>query len=135
MNPLHIYKETKHWQCFRNILKEPQINLPKKFDDTCSKFWGFVNQVCFIIQLDQHHYPDDQTQVGLSGTLLLGTTLTWFAPLLEHQSPFLNNFETFFENVGASFGNSEKKIQQQTNCELFAKEHAQLLCMFMNLSN
>jgi len=54
---------------------------------------------------------------------------------LEHQSPFLNNFETFFENVGASFGNSDKKIQQQTNCELFAKEHAQLLCMFMNLSN
>jgi hypothetical protein len=53
---------------------------------------------------------------------------------LEHQSPLLNNFETFFENFGASFGNSDKKIQQ-TNCELFAKEHAQLLCMFMNLSN
>jgi hypothetical protein len=58
---------------FRNILKEPQINLPKKFDDTYSKFRGFVNQVCIIIQLHQHHYLDDQTQVGLIGTLLLGT--------------------------------------------------------------
>jgi hypothetical protein len=35
------------------------------------------------------------TQVKLIGTLLLGTTLAWFALLLEHQSPLLNNFEAF----------------------------------------
>jgi hypothetical protein len=69
---------------FGSILKEPQINLPKKFDGTCSKFQGFVNQIHLIIQLHQHHYLNDWTQVGLIGTLLLGTTLAWFTPLLEH---------------------------------------------------
>jgi hypothetical protein len=43
---------------------------------------------------------------------------------LERQSPFLNNFETILEKIGASFGNSNKNLQQQTNRELFAKEHA-----------
>jgi len=33
-------------------------------------------------------YPNDQTQVGLIGTLLLSTILTWFAHFLESQSPF-----------------------------------------------
>jgi hypothetical protein len=36
---------------FGSIMKEPQISLPKKFDDTWSKFQSFVNQVCLIIQL------------------------------------------------------------------------------------
>jgi hypothetical protein len=49
---------------------------------------GFVNQIHIIIQLHQHRYLDDRTQVGLIGTLLLDTTLAWFAPFLEHQSPF-----------------------------------------------
>jgi hypothetical protein len=41
--------------------------------------------------------------------LLLGTTLTWFAPFLERQFLLLNNFEAFFEEFGASFGNSDKE--------------------------
>jgi hypothetical protein len=39
--------------------------------------------------------------------------LTWFAPLLEHQSPLLNNFEKFHEKfhekLNATFGNSNKE--------------------------
>jgi hypothetical protein len=26
-------------------------------------------------------------------------TFAWFAPLLEHQSPLLNDFKTFFEEL------------------------------------
>jgi len=29
--------------------KESHINLPDKFDGTCSNFRGFVNQVCLVI--------------------------------------------------------------------------------------
>jgi len=54
---------------FGSTSKEPQINLLEKFDDTCSKFRNF------IIQLHQHYYPIDQTQVGFIGTLLSKTTL------------------------------------------------------------
>jgi len=33
----------------------------------------------------------------------------WFAPLFEHQSPLLNNFEAFFEKFNATFGDLDKK--------------------------
>ncbi len=89
-------------------MKEPQINL-LKFDGMLSKFWGFFNQICFIIQLHQQCYLDDRTQVGFIGTFLSNMTLTWFATFLERQSPFLNNFETIIDEFGASFGNINKK--------------------------
>jgi hypothetical protein len=87
----------------------PRINLLDKFDGTCSNFQSFINQICLIIQLHQHYYLNDWTQVGLTGTLLLGTTLEWFALLLECQSPPLNDFETFFEKFGASFNDLDKE--------------------------
>jgi hypothetical protein len=45
----------------------------------------------------------------LIGTLLLGIALAWFAPFLECQFFLLNNFEAFFEEFGASFGDSDKE--------------------------
>jgi len=80
---------------FGNSPKEPQINLPNKFDGMHSKVRGFINQVRFIIQLHQHCYLDDRIEVGFIGTLLSDTILTWFAPFLEGQFLILNNFETF----------------------------------------
>jgi hypothetical protein len=41
--------------------KELRINLPNKFDGTCSKFWSFVNQVHLVIQLHPHQYPTSLT--------------------------------------------------------------------------
>jgi hypothetical protein len=38
----------------------------------------------------------------------------WFAPLWEHQSPLLNNFETFFEEFIATFGNLDKERMSST---------------------
>ncbi len=100
--------------------------------------WGFINQVGFIIQLHQHRYLDNRTQVGLINTLLLDTTLTWFAPFLEHQSPLLDNFEAFFEKISASFGDSNKenitKNKLQALCQgsrptsMYASEYKQLTC-------
>jgi hypothetical protein len=68
---------------FGNIPKDPRINLPNKFDNTHSKFQGFVNQIRLIIQLHLHCYPNDSTRVGLISTSLSSTTLAWFAPYLE----------------------------------------------------
>jgi hypothetical protein len=73
------------------------------------KIQGFINQIHLTIQFHQHHYLDGRTQVGFIDTLLSSITLTWFAPLLEHQSPLLKNFEAFLEEFGVSFGNSNKK--------------------------
>ena len=81
--------------------KEPKIGLPMKFDGTRSQFRGFLNEVRFVIQLHPSRYPTDASQVGLVGTLLSGTTLAWFAPLLEKESPLLNNFEEFISEFKA----------------------------------
>jgi hypothetical protein len=85
--------------------------LPKKFDNTCLKFQSFVNQVHLTIQLHQHCYPNDRTQVGLISTLLSGITLACFAPLLGCQSPFFNYFKAFLENFGVFLAIQTKNIQ------------------------
>ena len=45
-----------------------------------------------MIQMHPSRYPTDASRVGLVGTLLNGSALAWFAPLLEKESPLLNNF-------------------------------------------
>ena len=77
----------------QGIVREPKIGLPMKFDGARSQFRGFLNQVRLVIQMHPSRYPTDASRVGLVGTLLSGTTLAWFAPLLEKESPLLNNFE------------------------------------------
>ena len=60
-----------------------------------------------MIQLHPNRYPTDVARVGLIGTLLSGTTLAWFAPLLERKSPLLEDFEAFVKEFQASFGDTD----------------------------
>ena len=76
-------------------LKQPKISLPAKFDSTRSQFRGFLNQVRLVIKLHPSRYPTNVARVGLVGTLLTGTALAWFAPLLGKHSPLLEDFEGF----------------------------------------
>jgi hypothetical protein len=87
--------------------REPKISLPAKFDGTRSQFRGFLNQVRLVIQMHPNRYPTDISQVGLVGTLLTGTALAWFAPLLEKNSPLLHKFDEFIKEFQASFGDTD----------------------------
>ena len=69
----------------QGIPKEPKIGLPMKFDGSRSQFRGFRNQIGVVIQIHPSQYLSDASRVV--GTLLSGTTLAWFAPLLEKGSP------------------------------------------------
>jgi hypothetical protein len=91
----------------QGIHKDPKIGLPTKFDGTRSQFRGFLNQVRLVIQMHPSRYPTDASRVGLVGTLLSGTALAWFAPLLEKNSPLLNNFEEFISEFKACFGDTD----------------------------
>ena len=75
-----------------------------KFDGTRSQFRGFLNQVQLVIQMHPSRYPTDVSRVGIVGTLLSVLALAWFAPLLEKESPLLNNFEDFLSEFKACFG-------------------------------
>ena len=93
--------------CSQGIHREPKIGLPTKFDGNRSQFRGFLNQVRLVIQMHPSRYPTDASRVGLVGTLLSGTALAWFAPLLEKNSPMLNNFEEFMSEFKSCFGDTD----------------------------
>jgi hypothetical protein len=80
--------------------------------------------VRLIIRLHPHQYPTRLAQVGLINTLLSGMALAWFAPLLKHQSPLLNDFEEFFEEFNATFGNFDKKCTYNIKIQFLC--HVQL---------
>ena len=88
--------------------KEPRISMPEKFDGTRSKFRGFINQVQLITILQPERYPTEESKVGLVGTLLTGSALSWFAHLFEKRSPILSNFKTFLEALTEAFGEHDK---------------------------
>lgn len=118
--------------------KEPRIGLPDKFDGTRSKFRGFVNQIRLIIRMQPMRYPTEETQVGLIGTLLSGTALSWFSPLVEKDSPLLQDFGSFLEEFTNTFGETDKErtattkirsLQQRSRAaSVYAAEFRQLAC-------
>jgi hypothetical protein len=71
--------------------------------------------MCLVIRFHPHQYLTRPVQVGLIGIFFSGMTLVWFAPLLEHQSPLFNGFETFLEKFNAAFGDLDKMHVQHEN--------------------
>ena len=72
------------------------------------------------------------------GTLLSGTALGWFGPLLEKQSPLLSDFEAFIAELSATFGEHDKvraattkiRVLRQGNhaASTYVSEFQQLAC-------
>jgi len=60
------------------------------------------------MQLHPRRYFDDTTRVGFVGTLLTGTAVAWFTPILKTSSPLLQDFNTFMAEFEAVFGDSDK---------------------------
>ena len=58
-------------------------------------------------KMDYKEYSIDAARVGLVGTLLCGTMLAWFTPLLEKKSPLLEDFGAFVKEFQASFGDTD----------------------------
>ena len=91
-----------------NKAKEPQVCFSEKFNGTCSKFWGFVNQVRLINILQPQRYSTNAALVGSVGTLLTEQTLSWFAPVFEKNATILSNFEAFLEAFSETLGEHNK---------------------------
>lgn len=87
--------------------KEPKVSLPAKFDSTRSKCRGFLTQVGLIFTLQPDRYPDAISKVAFVGTLLDGTALTWYAPLVERNDPVLHDYNMFIQEFKACFGDTD----------------------------
>ena len=128
---LYCHYERKRWG-LRTPLK---ISLPAKFDGTRSLFRVFWNQVGLVIQVHPNRYLADAARVGLVGTLLRGTTLAWFAPLLEKKSPLLEDFEAFVKDFQASFRDTDNtrtainKIQRLRQGDRPTSAYAGYFCL------
>lgn len=76
----------------RTNYKEPKLSLPEKFNGDRTKFRGFANQVRLFMFMQPLRYPTAASQVGLIGTLLTGTALNWFSPILEKKFTIIIRF-------------------------------------------
>jgi hypothetical protein len=122
----------------RTSTREPKASMPDKFDGSRANFRGFVQQVRLYLRLYPSRYPDGFTQIAFIGTLLSGNARSWFAPLLEKDSPILYNLEAFMERFTAAFGDSdregvaERKIQNlrqgSRSAAIYAADFQQLTC-------
>jgi hypothetical protein len=90
--------------------KEPRVSLLEKFDGDCTKLRDFVNQVRLVFCLQPHRYATKETQVGLIGSLLTGTALSWFLSLLEKDSPLLADLDQFLEKFSKMFGERDQAL-------------------------
>ena len=71
----------------QNLLKEPKISLPTKFDGTRSQFQGFLNKIRLLIHMHPKRYPIDVGRVGLVGTLLIGTCTSMVCSIAREEVP------------------------------------------------
>jgi hypothetical protein len=118
--------------------KEPQVSLPEKFDEDRTKLRDFVNQVRLVFRLQPHRYVTEETKVGLIGSLLIETALSWFSSLLEKDSPLLADLDQFLEEFNRTFGERDRTfittiklrtLQQQSPPALaYVAEFQQLAC-------
>ena len=53
-------------------------------------------------------YDTDMLQIGFLGSLLSGSALKWFSPLLEKKSPLLKDVKGFMVEFEAIFGDSDR---------------------------
>ena len=123
-----------------NFGNEPKISLLEKFDGTRSKFRGFLQQVKLFLRLHPLRYPNGATQVGFIGALLSGNALSWFAPLMEKNSPLLDDLDKFIEVFTSTFGDSDRERVAETKIQnlrqglrsaaIYAVEFQQLTCDF-----
>ena len=87
---------------------EPIIGLLDKFNGNCRLYRGFINQVKLVFRGHPHRYPTDQAKITLIGTLLTGSALIWFNPLLEDNDPLLDDYTDFLTKVETVFSDPDK---------------------------
>jgi hypothetical protein len=118
--------------------KEPRVSLPEKFDGDRTKLRDFVNQIRLVFRLQPQRYATEETRVGLIGTLLSGTALSWFSSLLEKNSPLLADLDQFLEEFSRTFGERDRALvattklrtlqQRSRPASAYVAEFQQLAC-------
>lgn len=102
--------------------QEPSISLPERYDGTRSKLRSFINQVKLVFELQPRKYPTDRIKVGFVGTLLTGVAAAWFCPLFETNSPLLDDFPLFVEELRQTFSDYDKATVSANKIRILRQE-------------
>lgn len=87
---------------------EPKVALPAKYAGDRESFRAFTSQIRLVLRMQPHTYAADTSRVGLVGSLLTGAALGWFSPLIETNSPLLEDFEAFMAEFKSVFGDTDR---------------------------
>uniref|UniRef100_A0A670ZB52 Gypsy retrotransposon integrase-like protein 1 n=1 Tax=Pseudonaja textilis TaxID=8673 RepID=A0A670ZB52_PSETE len=89
------------------VRKSP-VSMPEKFSEQMDRFPAFMGQCQLFISLRPEDFPTDRSKVGFMISLLTGQAANWATPLLVQDSPLLNNFQGFLQQMRVMFENPIK---------------------------
>uniref|UniRef100_A0A670ZVZ6 CCHC-type domain-containing protein n=1 Tax=Pseudonaja textilis TaxID=8673 RepID=A0A670ZVZ6_PSETE len=105
-------------------LRKSPVSMPEKFSGQMDMFPAFLGQCQLFMSLRPEDFPNDRAKVGFIISLLSGQAAKWATPLLTQDSPLLDNFQGFLQQMRVMF---ENPIKSQTVARQF-----HLLCMDSN---
>uniref|UniRef100_A0A670YQL2 DUF4939 domain-containing protein n=1 Tax=Pseudonaja textilis TaxID=8673 RepID=A0A670YQL2_PSETE len=85
--------------CLSDSLQRYPVSMPEKFSGQMDMFPAFLGQCQLFMSLRPEDFPTDRSKVGFMISLLTGQAANWATPLLVQDSPLLNNFQGFLQQM------------------------------------
>uniref|UniRef100_A0A670Y9L3 DUF4939 domain-containing protein n=1 Tax=Pseudonaja textilis TaxID=8673 RepID=A0A670Y9L3_PSETE len=92
-------------------LRKSPVSMPEKFSGQMDMFPAFLGQCQLFMSLRPEDFPNDRARTGFILSLLSGQAAKWATPLLIQDSPLLDNFQGFLQQIRVMF---ENPIKSQT---------------------
>uniref|UniRef100_A0A670YB82 DUF4939 domain-containing protein n=1 Tax=Pseudonaja textilis TaxID=8673 RepID=A0A670YB82_PSETE len=80
------------------VRKSP-VSMPEKFSGQTDMFPEFLGQCQLFMSLRPENFPNDRAKTGFILSLLSGQAANWATPLLVQDSPLLNDFQGFLQQM------------------------------------
>uniref|UniRef100_A0A670ZK32 DUF4939 domain-containing protein n=1 Tax=Pseudonaja textilis TaxID=8673 RepID=A0A670ZK32_PSETE len=84
-------------------LRKSPVSMPEKFSGQMDMFPAFLGQCQLFMSLRPEDFPNDRAKVGFIISLLSGQAAKWATPLLTQDSPLLDNFQGFLQQMRVMF--------------------------------
>uniref|UniRef100_A0A670Z9L7 DUF4939 domain-containing protein n=1 Tax=Pseudonaja textilis TaxID=8673 RepID=A0A670Z9L7_PSETE len=92
-------------------LRKSPVSVPDKFSGQTDMFLAFMGQCQLFMSLRPEDFPNDRAKVGFIISLLSGPAAKWATPLLTQDSPLLNDYQGFQQQLRVMY---ENPIKSQT---------------------
>uniref|UniRef100_A0A670ZTM6 DUF4939 domain-containing protein n=1 Tax=Pseudonaja textilis TaxID=8673 RepID=A0A670ZTM6_PSETE len=81
------------------FMSQASVSMPEKFSGQMDMFPAFLGQCQLFMSLRPENFPTDRSKVGFMISLLTGQAANWATPLLVQDSPLLNDFQGFLQQM------------------------------------